>query len=199
MAEYAFKNNYGCRLRGSFTVKEVPGNFHISSHAYQNIYVRLGMNGVIKTLDVSHVIHSLYFGETDDVMKIQKTHPDAQLLPLNNHTRIYDMSTSPHSYTSHYHIDIVPTRYDLGSLGSTETYQYTYNHNSYEVSHMPSLYFNYHIGGTRVYMSTFKGFFSTFLLNVCAVIGGIYALCSFINNILHLLIEDKSGYQELVQ
>lgn len=77
------------------------------------------MNGIIQTLDVSHVIHYLYFGDTDDVMKIQKTHPDSQLLPLNNHTRVYDMSTSPHSYTSHYHIDIVPTRYYKGALGST--------------------------------------------------------------------------------
>lgn len=62
MAEEAFKNQYGCRLIGSFTVKEVPGNFHISSHAYQNIYVRLAMAEKIKTLDVSHKIHSLYFG-----------------------------------------------------------------------------------------------------------------------------------------
>jgi hypothetical protein len=62
MAEEAFKKQYGCRIVGAFTVKEVPGNFHISSHAYQNIYVRLAMAGVIKTLDVSHKIHSLYFG-----------------------------------------------------------------------------------------------------------------------------------------
>jgi hypothetical protein len=41
MARNAFKKNYGCRLTGSFTVKEVPGNFHISSHAYQNIFARL--------------------------------------------------------------------------------------------------------------------------------------------------------------
>jgi len=47
MAEEAFKKQYGCRLVGSFTVKEVPGNFHISSHAYQNIYIVLAMAGVI--------------------------------------------------------------------------------------------------------------------------------------------------------
>ena len=104
------------------------------------------------------------------------------------------MSESPHSYTSHYHIDIVPTKY-VGPLGNIQTYQYTYNHNSYEVSHMPSLYFNYHIGGTSVYVTNYKGFFGFFLLNLCAVIGGIYALASFLNNTLHLLIEDKSGYQ----
>jgi len=47
---------------GSFTVKEVPGNFHISSHAYQNIFTRLMIDRHIQTLDVSHIIHGLYFG-----------------------------------------------------------------------------------------------------------------------------------------
>ena len=42
-AREAFEQKRGCRLRGDFTVKEVPGNFHISSHAYQNIYARLRM------------------------------------------------------------------------------------------------------------------------------------------------------------
>jgi hypothetical protein len=37
----AFLNKYGCRVIGSFTVKEVPGNFHVSSHAYQHIYSML--------------------------------------------------------------------------------------------------------------------------------------------------------------
>jgi hypothetical protein len=57
MAEEAFKNGYGCRVMGSFTVKEVPGNFHISSHVYQTIYSMLSLANVIKTLDVSHKIH----------------------------------------------------------------------------------------------------------------------------------------------
>ncbi len=75
MAEEAFKKQYGCRIKGAFTVKEVPGNFHISSHAYQNIYVRLAMGGVIKTLDVSHKIHSLYFGDFSSIDSVQKAHP----------------------------------------------------------------------------------------------------------------------------
>ena len=37
----AFINQQGCRVVGSFTVKEVPGNFHISSHAYNGLYSSL--------------------------------------------------------------------------------------------------------------------------------------------------------------
>lgn len=69
------------------------------------------MNGAIKTLDVSHKIHSFYFGEYSYIEEIQARHNGSQLTPLNGHTRIYDMATTPHSYISHYHIDIVPTTY----------------------------------------------------------------------------------------
>lgn len=110
MIQNAFKNKYGCRLKGQFSVKEVPGNFHISSHAYSHFYLRLSMQGHIDTLDVSHKIHYLFFGNYLNIAKLQSIHPGTQLSPLNSHYRKYDMNT-PHSYVSHYHIDIVPTSY----------------------------------------------------------------------------------------
>lgn len=155
------------------------------------------MADIIKTLDVSHKIHSLYFGEISKIDSVQKAHPEAQLTALNGHSRIYDMKTT-HSYNSHYHIDIVPTIY-FGSLGKTETYQYTYNHNTFEVSHMPSLFFNYHIGGTRVSIYNRQGAFSSFMLNMCAVIGGIYAVAHVLYNTLFTVFGNKAGYQELGQ
>lgn len=63
IAKEAFQKKYGCRLIGSFTVKEVPGNFHVSTHAYQNLYSRLMIDGVITTVDTSHKIHDFYFGD----------------------------------------------------------------------------------------------------------------------------------------
>lgn len=65
LAKEAFQKKLGCRLIGTFTVKEVPGNFHVSSHAYQNLYTRLIIDGVISTLDTSHKIHDFYFGTPD--------------------------------------------------------------------------------------------------------------------------------------
>ncbi len=91
-------------------MKEVPGNFHISSHPYVDLYIRLALDGYIDTLDVSHKIHYLFFGNHMDIAKLQSVHPGTQLTPLYGHKSIYDMQT-PHSYVSHYHIDIVPTLY----------------------------------------------------------------------------------------
>ena len=194
MAKEAFQRKLGCRLVGSFTVKEVPGNFHVSSHAYQNIYVRLAMDGVIETLDVSHKIHELYFGDLKNVKSIQKAHKEAQLMSLDGHNRIYDMTTTPHSYTSHYHLDIVPTTYGDYLMGKVEAYQYTYNHNTYEVGHMPSLYFNYHIGGMKVFITPFRFRFSSFLLQMFAILGGIYTIASFVDHMVHQAIGSKNEY-----
>ena len=64
---------------------------------------------------------------------------------------------------------------------------------------MPVLYFNYHIGGTRVNIYRAQGAVSTFVLNMCAVVGGIYALAHFIYNTLFFLLGKQVGYQELAR
>jgi hypothetical protein len=92
LAKEAFSKNYGCRLVGSFTVKEVPGNFHISSHGYQNIFARMIMENHIKTLDVSHKINQLYFGEISNIKVIEKEHPEAVLTKLNGYKQLYNIT-----------------------------------------------------------------------------------------------------------
>lgn len=154
-------------------------------------------SGAIKTLDVSHKIHYLYFGSYSNINNVVLKHPGSQLTALNGHSRLYNM-TLPYLITSHYHLDIVPTIYH-GLLESLATYQYTYMHNTFHVNHMPSLYFNYHIGGTRVTITSARWQFSNFLLNLCAVVGGIYALAHFLYNTLYALLGNKIGYQELGQ
>lgn len=131
-------------------MKEVPGNFHISSHAYQNIYAQLKMSGHIATLDMSHHINYLFFGDADNMSSIERSHPEAALSKLNGKRMNYNMEETAHSYVSHYHLDIVPTRYAVPYWPDTLVYQYTFSHNTFEVHHMPSLYFNYHIGGLTV-------------------------------------------------
>ena len=71
----AFKKEEGCRLIGSFTVKEVPGNFHISCHAYFSHYMQMQAEGLIKSLNMTHKIHSLYFGREHHLKTIKSRHP----------------------------------------------------------------------------------------------------------------------------
>jgi len=75
MVRTAFKNGYGCRLIGSFTVKEVPGNFHVSCHAYFNYYMQIQAEGAVNALNMSHKIHQLYFGKEAHLKAIKERHP----------------------------------------------------------------------------------------------------------------------------
>ncbi len=102
----ALGNKYGCRLIGSFTVKEVPGNFHVSCHAYFNHYMQMKMEGHIKALDTSHTINQLYFGKEHHLKTIRNRHPEAALHLLEGKKVV-----SPSGMSAHYHIDIVPTWY----------------------------------------------------------------------------------------
>ena len=179
-------------------MKEVPGNFHISSHAYHNIFTRLRQEGTISTLDMSHKINYLFFGDAENMTTIEKVHPEAVLSQLNGHAKAYSMGRT-HSYVSHYHLDIVPTRYAVPYWPDTLVYQYTYNHNTFEVEHMPSLYFNYHIGGLTVLVTPEGDSLSAFLIKLCAIVGGTYTIASFIDSAVDHLIDDRRKQYDLIK
>ena len=109
------------------------------------------------------------------------------------------MRETPHSWVSHYHLDIVPTRYAVPYWPDTLVYQYTYNHNDFEVQHMPSLYFNYNIGGLTVLVSPEGDSLSSFLIKLCAIVGGTYTMASFLDNALDHFIDDRHKQYELIK
>lgn len=186
-------------MKGDFTVKEVPGNFHISSHAYQNIYARLKMEGKLQTLDMSHKINYLFFGDAENTSTVGLIHSEAALSKLNGHEINYDMQNTPHAFISHYHLDIVPTRYAIPYWPDTLAYQYTYNHNTFDVHFMPSLFFNYNIGGLTVVVKPESDSLSTFLIKLCAIIGGTYTIAAFVDTALDHLIRDRHKQYELIK
>jgi hypothetical protein len=57
----AIDTEEGCRLEGVFKINKVPGNFHLSTHAFGDVIQRLYMTG--KRLDFTHTVHNLTFGE----------------------------------------------------------------------------------------------------------------------------------------
>lgn len=80
---------------------------------------------------MTHQINYLFFGDADNMSQIERSHPDAVLSKLNGKRFEYAMEDAPHSWVSHYHLDIVPTRYAVPYWPDTLVYQYTYNHNDF--------------------------------------------------------------------
>ena len=62
-------NQEGCQVFGHFFVKKVPGNFHISAHAYGSIIQKLASMGYFR-FDLSHTINHLTFGDEKELRMI---------------------------------------------------------------------------------------------------------------------------------
>jgi len=87
MVKSEINNTEGCRIRGYFFVNKVPGNFHISSHAFSPIIHKLFADGYTN-FDVSHKITHLSFGEDKDLKVIKQNFADGELNPLDGVSKI---------------------------------------------------------------------------------------------------------------
>ena len=86
----------GCRIKGYFLVNKVPGNFHISSHAFSPIIQRLFSDGFFE-YDLSHKINHISFGDDKDLKTIKKTFNTGELNPLD-HTEKNENSKKLYEY-----------------------------------------------------------------------------------------------------
>lgn len=64
----------GCQLKGYFEINRVPGNFHISSHAFGDVMMSLQMQGF--NFDFSYRINHLSFGRDEHFKIIQRRFTD---------------------------------------------------------------------------------------------------------------------------
>ena len=71
-AKEAFIKQEGCQLYGYLLVNKVPGNFHISSHAYGAVLGIIMSETGLSSFDLSHTINRLSFGKLDDLEYIAK-------------------------------------------------------------------------------------------------------------------------------
>lgn len=58
----------GCLVEGTVIINKVPGNFHLSTHAFGEVIQKLYMTG--HRLDFSHTINHLSFGNDTQMKQI---------------------------------------------------------------------------------------------------------------------------------
>lgn len=99
-------NGEGCRVHGGFSVKKVPGNFHLSFHGFHDLF-----HDVRGDFLFSHTINHLSFGrqhrnEYISNMFGEGTHTD--FAPYDGHSEV-QKSRAVTSYE--YYLDIIPIQY----------------------------------------------------------------------------------------
>ncbi|KAJ9054024.1 hypothetical protein DSO57_1018746 [Entomophthora muscae] len=163
-----------CRAVGSFKVKKVAGNFHITAlgHGHGGEHVPH------ESLNFTHRIDRLSFGENYPKL----------INPLDD--SIGKVQTNFDSFK--YYISVVPTIYIDNSERILITNQYAVtNHQTTPVlgvmTELPGIFFEYDIEALMVRVTEQRQSFSTFLVRMCGIIGGVWASMGILHNILTYL------------
>jgi hypothetical protein len=77
----ALNGKEGCQMVGSVIINKVPGNFHISTHAFGDVVQKLYLNG--HRLDFSHTINHLSFGDDGKMREIFRKFGDKFVFDLD--------------------------------------------------------------------------------------------------------------------
>jgi len=181
-ADYKEQIGEGCRIHGDMIVKKVPGNFHLSAHAHSNL---LSVFFGDKSMNVTHIVHDLSFGDqTHHLAEVE----EANTNPLKNSLKIAGADPSdPNAGVSYeYYIKIVPTIFQRLSGEQYESYQFVANSNEVGGRYrLPAIYFRYDLSPITVKFVETRKAFSHFLVQICAIVGGVFTVLGLVNSILH--------------
>lgn len=179
-------NKEGCQLVGNINVLRVPGNFHISSHAYGKTIAMLIGEGNFK-YDISHKINHISFGDESDIQDIKSKFNVGNLSPLDGFTR---NKKEKEDFIYEYYLKVVPTNY-IDIFGkSYDVNQFTSNSNEVPVNMMiPTIYFRYDIAPILVRFEQYKESFFEFFIQICAIIGGIYSVIGIVDTLINRVLK----------
>jgi len=180
----------GCEVSGYLIVNKVPGNFHISAHSHAHlVHVFFGS----KPMNVSHVINHLSFGNFEETTQLKDV-AGAHINPLKGTRKMaeQDPNDSQNAKSYEYYIKIVPTVYDKLNGKQYRSFQFVADSN--EVSgryQLPAAYFRYDLSPITVHFTEKRRSFAHFLVQICAIIGGVFTVLglvnSFLNTSLHMM------------
>ena len=176
----ALKDKEGCRLEGSISVLRLPGNFHVSSHAFYNIIKEFRANGTNINFDITHTVNHISFGEEKDIEMIKKDFNDGIITPLDN---VKGDDTGDRKLFEYY-LKIVPTEYVNLEGNKYNVFQFNAVQNKVESNMIPTIFFRYDISPIKVKFEkknpeNFDG-----LINICAIIGGMFTIAGILDMLL---------------
>lgn len=180
----------GCEVFGSLLVPKAKGSFHFAPSSkvardelFSMIFGAAGPAGV----DMSHEIHSLWFGKTPPNSSTQAL---SKVVMTNNPGKpplegVNREVTAGHLV--HYYLKVVPTDIILSGEPLVATHQYAASEHvrpSTESS-MPSLHFFYDTPPLRLQYVAKPKTWAHLLTHLCALTGGTYTIMVVLDRALH--------------
>eukprot|EP00879_Flechtneria_rotunda_P017317 GHRR01018141.1.p1 GENE.GHRR01018141.1~~GHRR01018141.1.p1 ORF type:complete len:191 (+),score=34.48 GHRR01018141.1:966-1538(+) len=172
-------------------VNKVAGNFHFAAgHSYQqgSMHIHDMAPFADKTLDFTHKIHSLSYGQPYPGMR----NPLDGVMQVAPQPKGGETKKGTATGMFQYFLKVVPTDYVYLSQKSTESNQYSVTENFRAAAdasaggrNLPGVFFFYDLSPIRVRIQEQKSSFLHFLTNVCAIVGGIFAVSGLIDNTVY--------------
>ena len=104
----------------------------------------------------------------------------AKLLGLDGTTH----KTNSSHQTLEHHVNVMPTSFSSSGETELETYQFTSTSHSRTKDALPSLIISYHVSPIQVRIRAESQPVSEFVVNLCAVIGGAFAIFGILDGIV---------------
>lgn len=161
-------------------ILKVPGNFHISANAHDIISKKLASDHRLN-YDVAHRINHLSFGYDKDLDKIKEIFKGKELNYLDK-----TQKTEYSKRIYEYYLKIVPTTYiDINEKSYRGNQFIFYSNDLQSNMKLPMIYFRFDISPITIKYKIYKENFLNFLVQLFAIIGGIYTLAGIIDTIIN--------------
>mmetsp|Transcript_78828 Transcript_78828/g.249132 ORF Transcript_78828/g.249132 Transcript_78828/m.249132 type:complete len:348 (-) Transcript_78828:153-1196(-) len=178
----------GCRVAGFVRVNRVPGNVHLSTYSHSYLFGSLYQE--TRNINISHRINHVSFGTDDDISYVRKHFKGTGIVaPLDGMTQVVTQKKNAYGYSDsaifEYYTKVVPTTYVPLDKPPLHVYQFTANSNRITNQQMPSLYLRYDFSPVTVRYQETREKLSHFLVQICAVVGGIFTVAGILDSLLH--------------
>lgn len=175
----------GCRVVGSIKIRKVAGNIHLAAggssySSSTNRHIHSYKIDELQTFNTSHIIHTLSFG------------PNIPTVPSYKPLDMYTNSVKDGLGNFQYFIKIIPTTYKSFTK-NINTYQYSVTERTIPIDTqtlhlngpiLPGIFFIYDFSPFRVLIVSQRKYFTSFLVSLCAIIGGTMFLVGIIDSII---------------
>jgi hypothetical protein len=195
----------GCRVFGFVKVNRVPGNVHLSTYSHSYLFGSLYQE--TRNINITHHINHISFGEDRDIGYVKKNFKGTGIVsPLDGVTQVVQSTTttttqpkddrdrlfgslglglSSNSAIYEYYTKVVPTTYLPLDSEPVHVFQFTANSNKISNQQMPSLYLRYDFAPVTVKYIERRESLSHFLVQICAVIGGVFTIAGLLDSFIH--------------
>lgn len=134
-------------------------------------------------------IHHLSFGEREDAMQLA-TVDGAETDPLRDTAKRAEYHDNNDVKSYEYYIKIVPSRFAQLNGEVHDAFQFVANSNEVTGRYrLPAMYFRYDFSPITVEFREEKEGFAHFLVQVCAIIGGVFTVMGLVNGIANSTVK----------